>query len=130
MRIEICKLGMLQTCTMQSSRLLFRKLLFSTLLANWHAPCISVHWKHAISRQLETGDVLAKKKDRTSGEESRGGVDMAEERKDLDKKAQQERKDAHMADPEKNKKAWQQDATDASGRDWTKPFKYDPSQGV
>lgn len=55
---------------------------------------------------------------------------MAEERKDLDKKVQQERKDAHMADPEKNKKAWQQDATDASGRDWTKPFKYDPSQGV
>lgn len=100
------------------------------LLANWHAPCISLPWKHAIARQLGTGNVLAEKKDRTSGEDSRGGVGMAEERKDLDKKAQQERKDAHMADPEKNKKAWQQDATDASGRDWTKPFKYDPSQGV
>lgn len=47
---------------------------------------------------------------------------MAEEkRKDLDKEYQQERKDEHMADPNKNKKAWQQKATDASGRDWTKP---------
>lgn len=55
---------------------------------------------------------------------------MAEERKDLDKEFQQERKDAHMADAEKNKKAWQQNATDAAGRDWTKPRRWDPSQGV
>ena len=66
---------------------------------------------------------------------------MTEERKDLDKEFdaetrykdkefQQERKDAHMADAEKNKQAWQQNATDAAGRDWTKPRRYDPSQGV
>ncbi len=47
---------------------------------------------------------------------------MAEEkRKDLDKDFQQSRKDGKMADPEKNKHAWQQKAQDASGRDWTKP---------
>lgn len=46
---------------------------------------------------------------------------MAEERKDLDREFQQERKDAHMADANKNKHAWQQKATDAAGRDWTKP---------
>ena len=34
---------------------------------------------------------------------------------------QQARKDSHMADAAKNKKAWQQKATDAAGRDWTKP---------
>lgn len=55
---------------------------------------------------------------------------MPEERKDLDKEFQQKRKDAHMADAEKNKKAWQQNATDKSGRDWTKPRRWDPSQGV
>ena len=46
---------------------------------------------------------------------------MAEERKDLDRDFQQQRKDDHMADPDKNKRAWQQKAQDASGRDWTKP---------
>ena len=51
-------------------------------------------------------------------EEEKG---MAEERKDLDREFQQERKDAHMADATKNKHAWQQKATDAAGRDWTKP---------
>ena len=40
---------------------------------------------------------------------------MADERKDLDKDFQ------HMADPNKNKEAWEQKAQDASGRDWTKP---------
>ena len=55
---------------------------------------------------------------------------MAEERRDLDKKFQQERKDAHMVDAAKNKEAWQQSATDKAGRDWTKPRRYDPSQGV
>ena len=49
---------------------------------------------------------------------------MAEEtRRDLDKDFQQNRQDAKMADPEKNKQAWQQKAQDASGRDWTKPFR-------
>lgn len=46
---------------------------------------------------------------------------MAEERKDLDKEFQKSRKDAVMADPEKNKQAWSQKAQDAAGRDWTKP---------
>ena len=46
---------------------------------------------------------------------------MTEERKDLDREFQQARKDSHMADAAKNKKAWQQKATDAAGRDWTKP---------
>lgn len=46
---------------------------------------------------------------------------MADERKDLDKDFQQDRKAKHMADPNKNKEAWEQKAQDASGRDWTKP---------
>ncbi len=46
---------------------------------------------------------------------------MTKERKDLDREFQQERKDRNMADPEKNKRAWSQTATDAAGRDWTKP---------
>lgn len=44
-----------------------------------------------------------------------------EERKDLDREFQQARKDKVMADPEKNKEAWQQKAQDKAGRDWTKP---------
>ena len=54
---------------------------------------------------------------------------MPEERKDLDKEFQQERKDAHMADAEKNKKAWQQNATDKAGRDWTKPRHFNLGDG-
>ena len=59
---------------------------------------------------------------------------MADERdkrdNTYDKSFQQERKDEHMADPTKNREAWNQKAQDASGRDWTKPRRYDPSQGV
>ncbi|MDD6784810.1 MAG: hypothetical protein PUD81_00930 [Eggerthellales bacterium] len=56
---------------------------------------------------------------------------MADERdQTYNKDFQQSRKDAHMADAEKNKKAWQQNATDKAGRDWTKPRRWDPSQGV
>lgn len=56
---------------------------------------------------------------------------MADERdQTYNKEFQQNRKDAHMADAAKNKQAWQQNATDAAGRDWTKPRRYDPSQGV
>lgn len=56
---------------------------------------------------------------------------MADEKdKTYDKAFQQERKDEHMADPEKNKEAWGQKAQDAAGRDWTKPRRWDPSQGV
>ena len=48
---------------------------------------------------------------------------MAEEKKrlDLDREFQETRKTEHLADPDKNKAAWQQKAQDASGRDWTKP---------
>lgn len=42
-------------------------------------------------------------------------------RKDKDPEYQAKRKAEHMADPNKNKQAWQQKAQDASGRDWTKP---------
>lgn len=56
---------------------------------------------------------------------------MADERdQTYNKDFQQERKDAHMADAKKNKEAWGQKAQDAAGRDWTKPRRYDPSQGV
>ena len=34
---------------------------------------------------------------------------------------QEKRIKEHLADPNKNKEAWQQKAQDASGRDWTKP---------
>lgn len=64
--------------------------------------------------------------DRIEGRQS-----MADERdQTYNKDFQQSRKDAHMADAEKNKKAWQQNATDKAGRDWTKPRRWDPSQGV
>lgn len=46
---------------------------------------------------------------------------MAEERRDLDRNFQQARKDKNMADPDKNRRAWQQQAKDNAGRDWTKP---------
>ena len=48
---------------------------------------------------------------------------MAEEKKrlDLDREFQEKRKTENLADPDKNKAAWQQKAQDASGRDWTKP---------
>lgn len=56
---------------------------------------------------------------------------MADEKdKTYDKEFQQERKDGRMANPEKNKEAWKQKAQDKAGRDWTKPRRYDPSQGV
>ena len=38
-----------------------------------------------------------------------------------DREFQEKRKTEHLADPDKNKAAWQQKAQDASGRDWTKP---------
>ena len=48
---------------------------------------------------------------------------MAEEKKrlDLDKEFQEKRIKEHLADPNKNKEAWQQKWQDASGRDGTKP---------
>ena len=56
---------------------------------------------------------------------------MADERdQTYNKQFQQDRKDAHMADASKNKEAWEQKAQDAAGRDWTKPRRWDPSQGV
>ena len=45
---------------------------------------------------------------------------MAEESKEK-KGVQPGRRTEHLVDPDKNKKAWQQKGTDASGRDWTKP---------
>ena len=64
-------------------------------------------------------------------ERLKGGNIMADERdKTYNKDFQQARKDGHMTDPTKNKEAWGQKAQDAAGRDWTKPRRWDPSQGV
>lgn len=46
---------------------------------------------------------------------------VEKKRLDLDKEFQEKRKTEHLADPNKNKEAWEQKAQDASGRDWTKP---------
>ena len=48
---------------------------------------------------------------------------MADKRKDLDKEFQKERLTERMADPDKNKEAWNQKAQDKAGRDWTKPHR-------
>lgn len=46
---------------------------------------------------------------------------MSEDKKKEELKNQSNRRVGRMADPEKNKEAWEQKAQDASGRDWTKP---------